>query len=500
MVSRSTLVQTLRHVLATEATLFAGAAVGAVAIVLLVSFLLKTAYDAATASAERSAANLVQLIDADILRNVELYDLTMSGLVEAERLRDSDLLPPPARHALMFSRVATTHFMGGTLRLDARGDIRDDWAGLEPRRANFADRDYFKVQAARADAGLYMSHPLRSRLDSQDWRIVFSRRISTADGHFDGIVASAMRLEYFDHLFRSLLLDRESTITVLSTDGIVIGRRGVPGESSLVGADLSHRRNFERIVRMSHGSFSSRSQFDGITRRYVFSRVGQLPIIVVVALSLSETYGAWASSAIAVGVATVILCLGIIALTLLLRREFRHQRAARRELVALATTDALTGLANRRQLEVVLQGALEQSCQNGQPLSVLMLDVDHFKSYNDRYGHATGDEVLRRVAAVIRHHVHRPGDVAARYGGEEFAVILPQTDRAGAEKVAESIRGEVAALAAEPGRDSVTLSVGAVSRAARDSDTIDVLLMQADTALYAAKRGGRNRVELFGDD
>jgi len=79
-------------------------------------------------------------------------------------------------------------------------------------------------------------------------------------------------------------------------------------------------------------------------------------------------------------------------------------------------------------------------------------------------------------------------------------VILPQTDRAGAEKVAESIRGEVAALAAEPGRDSVTLSVGAVSRAARDSDTIDVLLMQADTALYAAKRGGRNRVELFGDD
>ncbi|WP_211222722.1 GGDEF domain-containing protein [Paludibacterium yongneupense] len=501
MLSNAAIAGRLRQFVATDITLFVSGVVGAGAIVLMVAFLLKNSYEVATSSAERSAFNLIQLIDADIARNLELYDLTMTGVIEAARSRVGDQMSPQARHALMFSRVATTHFMGGTLLLDAHGAIREDWASLVPRHSNFADRDYFKVHQNNPDVGFYISRPLRSRLDNKDWRLVFSRRMPTQDGRFDGIVASALRLAYFDDLFRSLQLDRESTITILSGDGIVLARRGAPGEADLTGIDVRHRRNFEQIVRMGSGSFTSRSQVDGVTRRYVFSRIGHHPLIIVVALSLSEAYGAWASSAIIIGMATAFLCLGILAVTLLLRRELHRQRATGRRLASLAATDALTGLPNRRHLEVELQGAVEQSRLTGQPLSVLMLDVDHFKSFNDRYGHLVGDEVLRQVAEVIRRSVHRPGDVAARYGGEEFAVVLPQTEYAGAQRIAETIRAAVAALPpVGADMDTVTLSVGAISRVVADTDNADVILIQADTALYAAKRSGRNCVVSFGQN
>ena len=164
--------------------------------------------------------------------------------------------------------------------------------------------------------------------------------------------------------------------------------------------------------------------------------------------------------------------------------------AANRQLETLALNDSLTGLGNRRAFEHRLVQEVNQARRYGTPLSVLLLDVDFFKAYNDTFGHPAGDEVLRRLAAVIRGQ-GRDTDFFARYGGEEFIVILPLTDAAGALVLAERLRAVVEAT--EWPERGVTASLGAATLLADMTDE-DALVSAADQALYAAKTAGRNCV------
>ncbi len=163
-----------------------------------------------------------------------------------------------------------------------------------------------------------------------------------------------------------------------------------------------------------------------------------------------------------------------------------------------ARIDELTQLPNRRQLLEYLDRMWRQMIRQEQPLSLLMCDVDFFKPFNDFYGHQTGDACLRLIAEGISNSIQRPIDLASRYGGEEFVVVLPNTDRAGAIRVAETIRAQVACLhiphEANPMSDFVTISIG-VATTIPQRGTIPISLLQAaDEALFQAKRGGRNRV------
>ena len=168
------------------------------------------------------------------------------------------------------------------------------------------------------------------------------------------------------------------------------------------------------------------------------------------------------------------------------------------KLELLANEDGLTGLANRRSFDGQLSQAHRTAMDTGGQLSMVMIDVDWFKFFNDRYGHPAGDDCLRRVGETILASVRQPRDIAARYGGEEFAILLPKTDHAGALLVAERIRRSVARIALEHGDSPhgvVTISAGV---ACVESGTIEVecenLLRAADRALYAAKAKGRNMV------
>ncbi|PPT77143.1 GGDEF domain-containing protein [Xanthomonas arboricola pv. populi] len=161
--------------------------------------------------------------------------------------------------------------------------------------------------------------------------------------------------------------------------------------------------------------------------------------------------------------------------------------------------DALTGLYNRRYLEESLSHELARCARRGLPLSVLMLDVDHFKQFNDSQGHAGGDLLLAALGELLLTRL-RAEDVACRYGGEEFTVILPETDGSEALRVAEDIRGHIAALAVSDGPRSlprVTASIGVASFPV-DGELGASLIQKADAALYVAKHGGRNRVQRHG--
>lgn len=164
----------------------------------------------------------------------------------------------------------------------------------------------------------------------------------------------------------------------------------------------------------------------------------------------------------------------------------------------LSDTDGLTGLANRRRLKEHLEKEWPRMARDGRPISLVMADIDHFKEYNDDYGHQAGDEVLRQVARTLQEQCHRPGDLVARYGGEEFIIVLPETDGDGAVKLAEKIRRAVCGLQIDQGdhlpSPYLTASFGVSCCVPTPGFSSDELVSRADSALYKAKHAGRNRV------
>jgi diguanylate cyclase (GGDEF)-like protein len=192
-----------------------------------------------------------------------------------------------------------------------------------------------------------------------------------------------------------------------------------------------------------------------------------------------------------------LACLETVALNLASRLNEAEITSEKDHYAALAGIDPLTGIPSRREFTARFESEWSRGVRQGGLLSVLMIDVDLFKQYNDCHGHIAGDECLHLIAQVLAHNIARPGDTVARYGGEEFAVILPQTDNAGAVALAEKMRSAVAAQRVVHGaspREIVTVSVGAATQTPLQSTASLELLELADMALYTAKQSGRNMV------
>jgi diguanylate cyclase (GGDEF)-like protein len=180
----------------------------------------------------------------------------------------------------------------------------------------------------------------------------------------------------------------------------------------------------------------------------------------------------------------------------------RDLAVANRELEKLSRQDGLTGIANRRYFDSYLVTEVRRGARERQPLSLILSDVDHFKAFNDCYGHQAGDDCLRRVATALSLSGRRPADLAARYGGEEFAMVLPGTVLEGAVDVAQAVSRVIDGLAIPHARSAVdqkvTLSQGIVSLTPEKETSAEDLIQHADQALYLAKQQGRNRYVVFG--
>jgi diguanylate cyclase (GGDEF)-like protein len=189
------------------------------------------------------------------------------------------------------------------------------------------------------------------------------------------------------------------------------------------------------------------------------------------------------------------------------REEIARRTARERELVAanrklqrLVTVDPTTGVANRRAFDQAMERIWRSGARYNFEVALLMIDVDHFKPYNDRLGHLAGDECLKRVATALAAALFRPDDFLARYGGEEFAVILPRTGLSGACAVAERLRATIQNLGivhpASPAGDSLSISQGAACQIPDCGSSPSQMIVMADQALYQAKAAGRNRVSV----
>ncbi|MFZ4289824.1 diguanylate cyclase domain-containing protein [Variovorax sp. HJSM1_2] len=179
------------------------------------------------------------------------------------------------------------------------------------------------------------------------------------------------------------------------------------------------------------------------------------------------------------------------------RQALEHANA---RLAELSSTDGLTGIANRRRFDEMLEAEWKRCMRHNEPLALIMVDIDHFKRYNDHYGHVAGDECLRQVAQILQSCIRRAGELVARYGGEEFVLLLPSTDlmfaRQMARRAIEQLHTAALQHANSPTAPQVTLSMGIASAMPDPSFTAEALIEAADSALYRAKNHGRNRVEL----
>jgi diguanylate cyclase (GGDEF)-like protein len=450
---------------------------------------------ATRAAAIQSSQNILRALENDISRSIRVYDLSLQGVIEAMQEPGFENLSISTRQRLLFDRSSTADYLGSMLVLDARGNIVYDSGADIPRTQNFADRDYFKVQEARPDVGLYVSRPYYSRLRGGDESIAISRRLSNADGSFAGVVMGAMRLAYFRDRFDTLSLGRGGSISLLRSDGVLLMRD--PYVATDIGRDMRAAPNVQRILQEGSGVVVGYGSLDSINRIYIFGRVPRLPMVLSLGLSNATIMAPWDRKFWTIAPITLVLCGGIVALLYLFQRELLLRREAEAVLAARAETDGLTGLANRRSFDEALDVEWRAAARDGLPLALLFIDVDHFKALNDTQGHQAGDDFLKLLARTLKAQARRPRDLVARYGGEEFCILMPGQDTAGAHGMAETVRAAIQSLGVRNEANDIgvaTVSVGVACLRPGAGQRSAALVEQADAALYRAKTSGRNQV------
>ncbi|WP_269504468.1 sensor domain-containing diguanylate cyclase [Burkholderia sp. IMCC1007] len=448
--------------------------------------------------ASETSRNLGLIAERDIERNFELYDLSLQAVIDGLKRPDVMNAPASLRRAVLFDNAMTAQFLGSMLVLDAGGNIILDSANDVPRHGNFADRKYFTVHRDDPNVGLYVSDPFQSRLRGGSLSIALTRRISNPDGSFAGVAVIAVNLEYFHQLFAGLSLGQHGSMSLIGNDGIMVMRQ--PYDVHNIGRDISHAATFRRFETAQEGVFSETSSLDGVRRLYYFRHLPKLPLLIMVAEAEADIYAAWRHRALTIGALMAMFGAAFIAVSVMLGTQLRRRMRAESELVLLARTDGLTGLNNRRSFAEVLDREWRRARRARSVFSLLFVDVDRFKAYNDTYGHQAGDDALAAVARCIGDNIRRPADTAARYGGEEFVVLLPDTSEKGAAQIAERIRAAIDELPLEHAGSEyghVTASIGLASWTPEHDAQAEAVIKAADEALYAAKANGRNRVAAF---
>jgi len=435
--------------------------------------------------ARQTLENLAAGLDADIGRNIELYDLSLRAVTGNLMIPEIKNVSKPILHLILFDHAATAKHFGAIQVFDASGQLTIDASSLDPRPENRADEEYFQVHRNNPDEGLYISRPMLHR---GAYSIVLSRRITDAEGRFQGVVAGSIRFSYFHELFDRLNLDPDDTITVLRRDRTIIMRK--PFDLDIVGKNLASVRTWNLDNLPGGGSYAGQGPVDATHRLYV-RRDNTSPLYVVVGKPLDAIFRLWQKEAIKIGAVMLALILFVLGTTFFLAREIGRRAQAEDKLEELATTDALTGLRNRRKFDAEIDSEWRRAARSKTPVALLMIDADHFKAYNDNYGHQAGDQVLVGIAICISDSVRRAGDCAARFGGEEFAVLLPGVSTTEAFVVAENIRQKVELWSEDP--QVTTVSAGVASMMPSAGLDWSDLIAAADKALYAAKANGRNQ-------
>ena len=320
--------------------------------------------------------------------------------------------------------------------------------------------------------------------------ILMMRNLPFVDGNFSGELTAGIGMAFIQNWLESFPMAGHDSLSVVDTTRALIAR--VPSLPGMVGM-RSEDTVFQQAFASGASNFSAiaPSPRDGRERIFGMTRTEGFPFYVIVGIDKATALRDWQHRAIQVWIGYGLLLL----LFAMLVRSHRVAVRQRELLARLAKTDELTRISNRRHFLDVGRLEIDRCVRYERPMSLLYIDIDHFKHINDTWGHPAGDIVLRELAREIAGILRRQ-DTVARIGGEEFAIILPETEASKAFAVAESLR-----LAIEKAKTRIdektevkyTLSIG-VATLTGEGDSLDAMMQRADTALYQAKQNGRNQV------
>lgn len=472
-------------------------------LILATAWQMKQSRDERIATARISVSNIVLAAEQQAQDTVRQADNTLRDLVE--RVEHDGVEGDQQRRleALMARAVVNVNGIQGLFIYDAEGNWVANSLSHRTQVKNNRDRAYFIYHRDNADESIHIGSIVESR-STGDMVIPISRRINAADGTFAGVALATVPVAYFQAFFTRMDVDDKGVIFLALNNGDLLARR--PTLTALMTTNLAKGDLFTLYLPYSDsGNAVIKSVVDGVERIYAYRRVAGLPIVAAAGVSCEHVFAPWWVYAYRSMAAIALIAFALGVLGLLLYRQIQHLitaendlNAARTALEVIARTDSLTHLANRRCFDATLHQEWGRATRNKSFIAIILLDIDWFKQYNDRYGHIQGDDCLSEVAGIIGACINRPGDLAARYGGEEFVILLPDTHLAGALIIAEKVR-----LAIEDARiahatsplGNVTISSGVVAIHAPGREGYKAALEEADQLLYRAKSKGRNCVE-----
>ncbi|WP_309674544.1 diguanylate cyclase [Pseudomonas sp.] len=453
------------------------------------------------ASAQVASSNLTRAMAQQAEDTFMQADLVLTSLADWIQA-DGFGAPQKARLQKTFARrVQALNQLHGIFLFDQKGQWVVTSFDKLPRGSGVGDRDYFKFHQQNVSSLAHIGPAIRSR-ENGEWIIPVSKRVNDKNGNFQGVLLAGIKMAYFDQFFKSFSIDDNGSMFLGLTDGTLLARR--PFVESLIGTSLAKSEIFEKLLpNAPSGNAMFSSLVDGVVRLYGYRQLDTYPLVVSAASSRDSILKDWYDTAFrsSVIVALVVLGVGLFGWMFLYQVRVGEQveadlRKAKEALKLIATHDSLTGLGNRRLFEGALDIEFGRGARQSSSLSLIMLDIDYFKRYNDAYGHVAGDHCLAEVARAVKGCCHRKADLAVRYGGEEFAVLLPDTDIHGAMVIAEQIRRSVMdknIIHSGSPSGFVTVSLGCYSFVPTGRDSMEVFIERADAALYQAKHSGRNR-------
>jgi len=456
-------------------------------------------------SAKIASANLTRAMAQQAQDTFLQADLVLASLADWIQVDGFGQAVQPRLQQTFARRVQSLEQLHGLFLFDKNGHwVTTSFEYLQ-RGAGVADREYFTFHQQNASLIGHVGPAIRSRQNG-DWIIPISRRLNDQDGNFQGVLMAGIKMSYFDRFFKSFSLDDQGEMSLALSDGTLLARR--PFDEARIGRPLVEEHIFKHdLATGMSGDAMIRSDVDGIVRLYGHQHLQAYPLVVTAAMSEDAILAGWHDRAFKSSLIVALVVLGICLFGWVFVRQVRNSerieadlREAQQALELIATHDSLTGLANRRLFERALDIEFGRGARQRSPLSLIMVDIDFFKRYNDTYGHVAGDHCLAQVATVLKDCCHRKADLAVRYGGEEFAVLLPDTNLHGAMALAEQIRHRVIdkhiAHSGSP-TGFLTVSLGCYAFVPSSLDSVEVFIQRADAALYQAKHSGRNRVAVL---
>lgn len=410
------------------------------------------------------------------------------------------------------SRLPQLH---GLFYYDAQGKWIATSEKVVPQNINNSDREYFQYHRTNPRDSVHIGPVIRSR-STGELVIPVSLRVNDSSGGFSGVLLATIQVDYFRRYYSYYEMGARDVLVLMLPDSTVLYARPMP--DSYIGKNLSSSRLFQSLLaKYDRGGVQWHAALDGQARVFGFARSERYSLVVAAGYDKDNLFISWLKARVKDVLLDLALLLGIMLMGAYVltqaRRSARNQQeltrlrdeltAANLSLENLANADGLTGLANRRQFDIFLQQSLLNAAERNEPVSLILMDIDYFKRYNDTYGHVAGDVCLKTVADALKELAMRSSDKVARYGGEEFAIILPGATQLDALYIAREAVKAVSARNIAHNSSSiaahVTLSAGCATFMP-DRDRLDpqALIEKADEALYLAKHGGRNQARRYG--